>query len=129
MTSWEKNIEKHLGRQGYRIKWVRTKHGTVFLLAWKGKEVQIIYSDSGDELPLASAERVKEHYIGLLVHLVPDPGWEDVFKGREVFFKWATARSSLDAGSRTLEQAGVERFYFPDLGDREAPAVEEEGTK
>lgn len=124
MTPWEKCIEKHLGRQGYRTRWIRIKKDSFFLLAWKGKEVQIIFSDSVDTLPVLSTDKVKEHYIGLLVHLIPDPEWEDVFKGREVFFKWATARSSLDVGSRTLDLAGVERFYFPQIG--EVQTAEEE---
>lgn len=127
MTQWEKGIEKYLGRQGYRAQWVRMKRDALFLLAWKGNEVQIIFADSEDALPVLSVERVKERYIGLLVHLIPDPDWEDVFKGREVFFKWATVRSSLDEGSRTLDMAGVERFYFPQLG--EVPAVGEGDPK
>lgn len=129
MTLWERSIEKHLGRQGYRIKWIRTKNDSVFLLAWKGKEIQIIFTDDEDELPLISKDRVKERFIGLLVQLIPDPDWEDVFKGREVFCKWATTRSSLDVGVRTLDLAGVERFYFPQLAEMELPVAGEDDTK
>lgn len=129
MTEWEKKIERHFGRQGYRTDWVRTKKGPVFLLAWRGREVHVIFTDGEDELLTLPVDRVKEYFIGLLVQLIPDPDWEGVFKAREVFFKWATNLSSLDPGARTLDQAGVERFYFPRLGELGSPALGEEEAK
>lgn len=113
MTEWEKNLQKHIGRRGYRTRWVRTGRGSVFFLAWKGKEVQILFVDLEDILPKASSGRVKEEYLELLSRLIRDPEWEGIFKGREVLFKWVTGRSALEDGVGTLESAGVERFYFP----------------
>jgi hypothetical protein len=112
MDHREKTIQDYFERHSYKTEWARLPAGGLFLLAWKGKQVEIIFLDLTGGIEKTSEADVKEEFLNLLSHLCRWSQWERVFKGREVLFKWLAWASFSHAQRRILEMAGVEPLEF-----------------
>lgn len=113
MGTWEKAVQDYYRGLDCRIEWVHLDRGSVFLLAWKGKEVQVVFVDLKNILRQARAADAKEEFLILLSYLIRQSNWERIFKGREVLFKWMTLEEPSDEGRKILTEAGVEPFSLP----------------
>lgn len=112
MGTWEKAIQNHYRNLNHRIEWIHLAGGAVFLLAWKGKGVRVVFVDLKNRLKEATAADAREEFLVLLSYLIRQSSWERVFKGREVLFEWLTHEEPSDMGKKTLAEAGVEPFWI-----------------
>ena len=108
----EKLIQDHFEQHSHKTELVRLPAGGLFLLAWKGKRVEIILLDLTGHIQKTSEVEVKEEYLNLLSHLCRWSQWDRIFKGRDVLFKWLAWEDFSNAERHILEMAGVEPLEF-----------------
>lgn len=99
----------------YRIEWIRFSAERLFLLAWKGGKLRVVFADLRNDIGRVSAEEARERFLVLLVHLRKDRRWDEIFRGREVRFQWLTLENPTPRDRRALAAAGVEPFSFLDF--------------
>jgi hypothetical protein len=112
MGDWEKIILQHYRRLSYGAEWVRVPKGGLFLLAWKGRQVEVVFADRKRSAGKAGPGAVKKEFMDLLGHLCRDPRWGRVFRGRDVIFKWMMFQEPTREECQVLEMSGVEPFEF-----------------
>ncbi len=114
MTKWEKMLQKHFVDLGYRVEWAYLNRGGTYLLAWRGREVQLVFADPANHLHRASVEQVRDKFLDFISYLTRQAAWRDIFKGRDVRFRWASLSGPSEEGNKKLSAAGVESFQFGD---------------
>jgi hypothetical protein len=111
------SVEKHLTGLGFQIEWVWMNRQAFFLLAWKGRRVQVLYADFNGRLGNLRPGEVKQVFLDLLGFLGDLEPWRRIIRGREIGFKWMMFKKPTALHNRLLKEAGVEPFFFPPTGD------------
>jgi hypothetical protein len=109
---WEKVIRKSFEKQGFRAEWVWMGPDAPFLLAWKGRQVQVYYVDLTGQIRLQKSKAIRESFLNFLSHLNLLPQKDGIFKGREMVFRWLMLEAPSSAAREILREAGVEVFLF-----------------
>ncbi|MGH7739799.1 MAG: hypothetical protein ACREL1_06595, partial [bacterium] len=82
------------------------------LLVWKGRQVLVHYVDLTGQLPFQKSSGIRDSFLNLLNHLNRLPQKDDIFKGREMDFRWLLPGEPTPAQREVLREAGVEPFSF-----------------
>jgi hypothetical protein len=109
---WEKVIRKSFEKRGFRAEWVWMGPAEPFLLTWKGRHVQVYYVDLTGQIHVQKSKAVRESFLNFLSHLNRLPQKDDIFKGREMVFRWLLLEEPSFSGREVLREAGVEVFLF-----------------
>jgi hypothetical protein len=109
---WEKVIRKSFEKQGFRVQWVWMGPQELFLLTWKGRQVQVYYADLTGQIRVQKSKAIRESFLNFLSHLNRLPQKDDIFKGREMSFRWLLLEAPSASGREILREAGVEVFLF-----------------
>ena len=109
---WERVIQRCYRQSTYRTEWCRIGQDSLFLLAWKGRRVELVFVDLLERLGEATIPEVREEFLNLLSRLCKRARWKRIFKGRDVLFKWLVLEGISERGRRILRLVGVEPFPF-----------------
>lgn len=109
----EKAVRRMFRELSYRTRRYRLGEEALYLLAWKGTQVRVIFLDLQGFLPMIGAVQVRERFLSLLYHLRRRSEWEGIFKGRVVRFEWLSEPGMSKRDQRVLGLAGVEPLIPP----------------
>ena len=109
---FEKEIRSRFEGWEFQTDWVWTNRDSLFLLAWKGRDLRVNYIDLRERLSGRDAEYIRDLFLELLRFLRPLAHWDRTFKGREVSFHWLLLREPNGEERRHLRDAGVEPLVF-----------------
>ena len=109
---FEKGIQSRFEERGFQTDWVWTNRDSLFLLAWKGRELWVVFLDLRGRLKGQDSEYVRDLFLELLRFLRPLAHWDRTFKGREVSFHWVLLIEPDPEERRHLKGAGSGAFCF-----------------
>ena len=114
---WQSAVESHFKAMGYKVDWIWMNRRTLFLLAWKGNEIQVHQVEREWSGRPAQSAAVKQGFLELLGYLERLGKWGESFDRRKIILKWMAFRGFSDAEQGVLREAGVEPFFFRPDGE------------
>jgi hypothetical protein len=114
---WQNAVERHFQALGYKVDWIWMNRRALFLLAWKGSEIQVHRVEGEWGSRPAQAVVVRDGFLELLGYLKRLGKLGESLDQREIILKWMSFRGFSDAEQKVLREAGVEPFFFKPDGE------------
>lgn len=113
---WQSTIEGRFVEGGFQVDWIWMNRSVLFLLAWKGRGIQVYYVEWEGGLRPLKVSVIKGVFIELLSYLRRYERFERAFKGRNVVFRWMVFRELPGSERMLLEESGVKPVFVPPDG-------------